>query len=87
LLCSGTAHKINLNKILFPETQSHVRASAAGILRKPDTTVREELCSFNPLDRVLNQLTELSALFVRDRSSQVLNLNQSFANEDYLGNL
>jgi hypothetical protein len=48
--------------------------------------VGQELGGLDPSDRVVYQLTELLALMVGDRSSQVLNLCEALANENNLRN-
>ena len=41
----------------------------------------------NSLDRILRQLAEFTTLFIGNCGAQVLNLNQSLAYEDDLGDL
>jgi hypothetical protein len=50
-------------------------AGGTGALGKADPAVGQELGSFDPSDRVFDQLPELAALFVGDGSAEVLNLN------------
>jgi hypothetical protein len=47
--------------------------------------VRQKLCGLNSLNGVIYQTPEFLPLFIGDRGPQVLNLDQSFANEYHLG--
>jgi len=86
-VCSWTPHQAGVSHFLLAKTQFHIRTAAAGVLRKADATVRQELCGFDSLDRVPYQATELLALPVGNRGSQVLNLDLPFADEYDLSDL
>jgi hypothetical protein len=49
--------------------------------------VGHELTGLDPLDRVLHQAAKLPSLFVGDGGLQVLDLDQSLAHEDDLGDV
>jgi hypothetical protein len=80
-LCSWTPHQAGVSHFLLAKTKSHVGTATAGILWKADSTMRQELCGFDSLDRVPYQATELLALLVRNGGAQVLNFDQPFANK------
>jgi hypothetical protein len=84
-VCSWTPYQRGANQVLLPETESYIRAAAAGVLGKADAAVRQELCRLDSPDRVLYQATEFLALLVGDGGLQVLNLYQMLADEDDLG--
>jgi hypothetical protein len=83
-VCSGAPHQVSVDNFLPPQTESEVRAGAAGILRKADATVREKPCRFNSPDRVFHQVAELLALLVGYRSPKVLDFDQTLAHKHHL---
>jgi hypothetical protein len=85
-VCSWTPHQPGVCHFLLSKTQSNVRTATAGILRKANATVRQELGGLDSSDRVLYQATEFIALFVGDGGAQVLNLDQTLADEHDLSN-
>jgi hypothetical protein len=76
-----------LRQFLPSQAEADVWTARTGVLGKADATVRHELAALDSLDRVLDQATKLPALFVGDGGSQVLDLDQSLAHEDDLGDL
>ena len=66
------------------QAQAHIGASATRVLGKPDAAVRQKLCRLDLPDRRVDQFAELAPLFVRDCGSEVLDLNQSLADEVHL---
>jgi hypothetical protein len=76
-----------LHQFLPSQAEADVGAAGAGVLGEADPTVGHELTGLDPLNRVFDQSAELLALFVGDGGSQVLDLNQSLAHEDDLGDV
>jgi hypothetical protein len=80
---SWLPHQSGLDQIPPSEAQANVRAAVAGVLRETDATVRHEVAGFDPLNRVLDQVAELLALFIGDSGAQVLDFDHPLANEDH----
>jgi hypothetical protein len=59
-----------------------MRAANTSVLRKTDSTVREELTRLDLSDRGFNQTTVLMSLLVRDGCFQVLNFRKALPHED-----
>src|SRR3989449_4782525 len=76
LFGSRPPHQSGLDQILPSQTEANIRTTAAGVLRETDATMGQELGGFDPPDGVFDQLAEFAALVVRDRGTQVLDLNQ-----------
>jgi hypothetical protein len=81
-LGSWTPHDSGVNHFLFSKTKAHIRTAAAGILGKANAAVRQKVCRLDSPDRALHQAGKLPALFVGDRSAQILNLDEPFADEN-----
>src|SRR6516225_8453494 len=62
-------------------------AAHTPVLRKSNTTVREELSCLDLIDRGLNQLAKLPALTFVDRGRQILNLRCVLSYKYDQGNL
>jgi hypothetical protein len=62
-------------QFLPSQAEADVGTAGAGVLGKADAAVGHELTGLDSLDRVLDQSTELPALFVGDGGSQVLDFN------------
>jgi len=74
-----------LHQFLPSQTEADVGTAGAGVLGKADATVPQKLGGLDPPDGVFDELAEFLALLVGDRGVQVLNLDQSLADEDHLG--
>jgi hypothetical protein len=83
--CSWPSYEHGRGFCRSPKAKSDIRAAAAGILWEADPAVRQELGGLNPSNRVLDQLAELKTLFVGDRGTEILDLNQALSDEDDLG--
>jgi hypothetical protein len=84
---SWTPNQVGVDHLLLSQTESEIGTTSAGLLGKVDAAVRQKLSGLNSADRVLGQTSEFIALCVRDRGSQILNLNCTLANEHNLGNV
>jgi hypothetical protein len=84
---SGTPDKAGVDEFLSAQAQTDIRAGDAGVLGEANAAVRQELGFFNPTNRVLRQLTKLMALFLCDRGPEILDLNESLADENDLSDL
>jgi hypothetical protein len=73
-LCSWTPHQAAVGHFLLSQTKTHIRATAAGILRKANATVRQEVSRLDSSDCAFHQATEFLTLLVSDGCAQVLNL-------------
>jgi hypothetical protein len=87
VFCSWASHEMSLGDLIFPEAKPDIGATAAGILGKTDSTVRQEVSGLDSSNRVFCQLTDLTALFIGNCCAQVLGLNQSLANKNNLSDL
>jgi hypothetical protein len=87
VFCSRPAHEHGLCHVLPTQTQLYERTAAAGILRKADAAMRQELGGFDLPDSVLGQLAELLALVIGDNGMQILDFDQALAYEDDLSHL
>src|SRR5882724_10215947 len=87
IFSSWAPHQPRFSQILPPQTQANVGTAGAGVLREADAAVGQKLGRFDPPDRILDEMTEFLTLFIADDSLEVLNLNQSLADKDYLGHL
>jgi len=85
-IVSRLAHEGSL-QFLLSEAETDVRASGAGILRKADTTVWQEVSRLDLLDRVLYKFAELLAALVGDRGMEVLDFDEPLADENHLRSL
>src|SRR5207237_2540978 len=77
-------HQCAFDQLWFPYAKSDVRAAAAGVLRKTNTAMGEELSGLDPPDRIFHQLAEFAALLVSDLRTQILHFDQALADEDDL---
>jgi hypothetical protein len=84
---SRTPNKGSFGQIRLPKAQAQERTAGAWVLREPDTAMGQELRCFDPADGVLDQLPELGSLFGRDLCTEVLDLDQAFADEYDLGDV
>jgi hypothetical protein len=84
---SRTAYQSGIDKFLLSQAKAYIWATGTWILREPDAAVGQELGRFDPSDGVVDETAKLLALFAGDGCPKVLDLNQSFANEDDLGNI
>src|SRR5438270_2202869 len=87
IFSSWAPHQPRFGQILSPQTQADVRTAGTGVLREADAAVRQKLGRFDPMDRILDEMTEFLTLFVADNSPKVLNLNQPLAHKHYLRHL
>jgi hypothetical protein len=87
VFCSWASYETGFSRLRFPEAKPNIRAVAAGVLREANSTVSQEVAGLDSSNRVFCQLAELAPLFVSDRSAQILDLNQSLADEDGLSDL
>src|SRR5262249_28783009 len=78
---SRSPHEGGIDQLLFAKAESQVGARAARVLREPNATVGQKLCGFDSPDCVFDQLAELVALLLADGGSEILDLDQSFADE------
>jgi hypothetical protein len=85
VLCSWPTHECGFGLFRPSKAQPDIRAAAAGVLRKANPAVRQELGGLDPTNRVLDQLAELKTLCVGDCCPKILNLDQSFPDEYNLG--
>jgi hypothetical protein len=84
---SRTPDKAGVDQFLSIQAQADIRAGDAGVLGEANAAVWQELGCFNPTNRILHQLAKLLTLFVCDRGPEILDLNQSLADEDHLSDL
>jgi len=82
---SGFADESGLDQVLLVEAEPDERTGCAGILGESDAAVGQEQAGLDPADRVFDQSCEFLPLFVGDRSAEILNFDQPFADKDYLG--
>jgi hypothetical protein len=85
IFCSRTPHESGVDQFLLSKTKAHIGAAAAGILAKTDATVWQKVRGLDSADRAFHQATELLALLIGDGCAQVLDLDQSLADEHDLG--
>jgi hypothetical protein len=84
---SGFTHKGGFDQVTLIEAEPEEGAGCARILWKADAAVRQEQPRFDPSDCVLDQRFELLPLLVRNRRPEVLNFDQTLADENNLGQL
>ena len=75
LFCSWPPDEGGLDQLLASETQPDIGAATAGVLRKTDAAVGQELGGVDLHDRSFDQLAELAPLLICDRGVQVLDLD------------
>jgi hypothetical protein len=75
VFCSRTTHQVQIDQILFTQTESQVRACTTGILRKPDTAVPREIRRLDPPNRIFHQSPKLHSLLFANSRSKVLNFH------------
>jgi hypothetical protein len=85
LFCSWTPYKRGIRYVSPSETKADVGATAARILGKPDTAVRQESRRLNLPNRILDEQAEFLALLFANGCPKVLNFHEALANEDHLG--
>jgi hypothetical protein len=80
VFCSWAPHQVGSRQFLLSMTKPYVRAGAARILEKTDAAVRQKIGRLDSARIVSStEPTELLALLVADRGSQILNLHQALA--------
>src|SRR5882724_13070764 len=84
IFSSWAPHQPRFGQILPPQTQAKVGTAGAGVLGEANAAVGQKLGRFDPLDRILDEMTEFLPLFVADNGSEVLNLDQPLAHKHYL---
>jgi hypothetical protein len=87
IVCSWTPNENSVGEFLLSKTKPQIWTVAAGILRKANATVRQKVCRLDAADCALHQVTKLVALFLRYVGAEVLNLGQTLADKNHLGNL
>jgi hypothetical protein len=87
VVCSWASYQRRFSKILPPQTQPNIRTASAGVLGKADAAVRQKLGRFDPANRILDQMAEFFTLSVADSGPEILNLDESFADEHDLSNV
>jgi hypothetical protein len=87
VFCSWASYETGFSRLRFPEAKPNIRAVAARVLREANSTVSQEVARLDSSNRVFCQLAELAALFIGDCGAQILDLNQSLADEDDLSDL
>src|SRR5437867_2281001 len=80
-LCSRAAYQSRRNQICSSQTEPDVRATAARILGKTDTAVRQKLGLFDALDRIAHELAKFLTLFICNCSVQILHFWNSLSNK------
>src|SRR5208282_5071863 len=83
---SGLAHQCSFDQVTLIEAEPDEGAGGTRILWKADAAVRQEQPGLDPSDRVFDQGCELLPLLVRNGSPEVLDFNQSLADENNFGN-
>src|SRR5207302_5069994 len=81
VFCSWPPHQSGVGKILPSETKPNVGTAGARVLREANAAVGQELGGLDPANRVFHELAEFLTLFVGNRGSQVLHLDQPLADE------
>src|SRR5256885_9698992 len=69
IFSSWAPHQPRFGQILSPQTQANVGTAGAGVLGEADAAVGQKLGRFDPVDRILDQMTKFLTLFVADNSS------------------
>ena len=82
---SRFAHEPGLDQVGLVEADSDEGAGRAWILWKADPTVWKEQPGLDPSYGVIDQRCELLTLFLSNSGTQILNLDQPFADENNLG--
>ncbi len=85
VFCSRPSHQSGVDQLLFPQAKPQVWARAAGVLREANPAVGQELGRLDPANRIGDQMAEFVALLVANGGAEVLDLDQSLAHEDDLG--
>ena len=79
------AHECSLDQVGLIEAEPNEGARRARILRKADATMRQKQSRIDPLNGVFDQSCEFAALLFRNGGAEILNLDQSLADENDLG--
>ena len=82
---SWLAHKGGFDHVGLVEAEPDEGASCARVLGKADAAVGQEEPGLDPSDCVFDQGCEFLPLLVRNGGPEVLNFNQSLADENNLG--
>src|SRR6201987_514480 len=75
-IVSRTTDQSGIDHFRLSQTEADIRATGAGILRKPDAAVRQELRRFDPSDGIVDQSAEFVALLLGDGGTEILDLDQ-----------
>src|ERR1700692_2187450 len=64
VVCSWAPHESGVRQYLLSQTKPHIRAAAAGILRKAYAAVRQKVCRLDAANCAFDQATKLLSLFL-----------------------
>jgi hypothetical protein len=78
---SWASYQSRRGQILPAQTEADVGTAGAGVVRESDATVGQKFGGFDSSDRILDQSPELFGLFVGDNCPEVLNFDQTLADE------
>ena len=81
---SGFTHERGFDQVALIEAEPNEEAGGARVLGEADPAVGGEVARFNLPDCALDQVAEFLALVLGDGGTEVLNLDQPFADEDDL---
>ena len=84
VVCSWAPYQRHFGQILPAQTESDIRTTGAWVLGKPNAAVRQKLGCFDPANGVLDQIAKFFSLFVANSGSEILNLDQPFADKHHL---
>jgi len=79
--------QVRFNQLLVTKAEPQIRAAHTAVLREADTAVGGEKSRFKLMDGRLNQTAEFTALFLRDRGFQVLDLGRLLPDEHDKGDI
>jgi len=75
-----------LNQILSPQAKTNVGTGTAWVLWETNTSVWQKLCRLDALHGIGNQTRKFSPSFLCDPGFQILDFDESLANEDDFSN-
>src|SRR5204863_1841445 len=75
IFSSWAPHQLRFGQILSPQTEAKVGTASTGVLREANAAVGQKFGRLDPVDRILDEMTEFFPLFVADDSLEILNLN------------
>ena len=87
VLCSWPPDEAGFDQLWLIQTKADIRTRAARVLRETDTAMWQELGRLDLADGLMDQGIELLPLLVGDRSSQILNLDQTLTHKNDLGDV